>query len=158
MWQKDFASAEASRGLCGHRRSAFDFRLRRTRHWRAVALCTPSLRILIIVQNKNSTSTFIPIKNRQRTPCSLTVNWFWITLIQVHPGCPSSKPPGWGIGLPCRRTRSRSCYLLRPLRYTITSIMTDESASRSHSVRCELSPVCGRTVSVAESEFALSPD
>ena len=42
MRQKDFASAEASRGLCGHRRSAFDFRLRRTRHWRAVALCTPS--------------------------------------------------------------------------------------------------------------------
>ena len=37
-----FASAEASRGLCGHRRFAFDFRLRRTRHWRGVALCTPS--------------------------------------------------------------------------------------------------------------------
>ena len=36
------ASADAGRGLCGHRRFAFDFRLRRTRHWRGVALCTPS--------------------------------------------------------------------------------------------------------------------
>ena len=36
------ASADAGRGLCGHRRFAFDFRLRRTRHWRGIALCTPS--------------------------------------------------------------------------------------------------------------------
>ena len=46
MRQKDFASAEASRGLCGHRRSAFDFRLRRTRHWRGVALWKPSVQTL----------------------------------------------------------------------------------------------------------------
>ena len=38
----DFAAAAATRGLSGHRRSAFDFRLRRTRHWRAVAPWTPS--------------------------------------------------------------------------------------------------------------------
>ena len=50
MQQEDFASAEASKGLCDHCRSAFDFRLRRTRHWRAVALCNPSHSILIFVR------------------------------------------------------------------------------------------------------------
>ena len=37
-----FAPAGATKGLCGHRRFAFDFRLRRTRHWRGVALWKPS--------------------------------------------------------------------------------------------------------------------
>ena len=42
MRQRDFASVEATKGLSGHCRSAFDFRLRRTRHWRGVALWKPS--------------------------------------------------------------------------------------------------------------------
>ena len=39
--RRGFAPAGATKGLCGHRRFAFDFRLRRTRHWRGVALWKP---------------------------------------------------------------------------------------------------------------------
>ena len=50
------------------------------------------------------------------------------------------------------------CHLLYRLRPSATSIAMDESASRSHSVSCDLSPVSGRTNSVAESEVTLSPN
>ena len=66
--------ASLPKGLSDHCRSAFDFRLRRTRHWRGVALCNPSLRILIIVytvlQSKHSNKGTAPkvSKGRPESP------------------------------------------------------------------------------------------
>ncbi len=74
-----------------------------------------------------------------------------------------SQPPvpeasGPGMGWACRRALSRSCHLLRFLQQTTVSPATEASASRSHSVICELSPVCGRMDSMAGSEVTLSPN
>ena len=52
--------------------------------------------------------------------------------------------------------QANRCHLPRFLQYTARATM-DASASRSQSVSCELSPVCGRKISMAGSEVTLSP-